>query len=177
MDWEGKIGSSHLTCSLSGRALNAGDIFYSALVFSDAQFKRIDFSAEAWDQTNHDDYLSWWRQKIPEQHKERKIFKLNAATLAQIFSNLKDTKLRSQQCLAYVVALALVRARKLNFIDIETVGTEQFLLVQNRSAQVVHRIRDPRLSPEEEEHVLHNLLLLTEHAEDASEELSEKTDS
>jgi hypothetical protein len=169
MDWEGKIGSSHLTCSVSGRRLNAGEIFYSALVFTEALFKRIDFSAEVWDTLPHDDYLSWWRQKIPEQHKERKIFTLNAATLAQIFTNLKDTKLRSQQCLAYVVALALVRARKLAFIYIETIGDEQFLVVQNRAAQVIHRIRDPRLSAAEEEQVLQNLLALTEHADDASE--------
>jgi hypothetical protein len=161
MDWEGKIGTAQLTCSVMGRVLAPGESFYSALVINEREFKRLDFSEDAWTAQDQNNFISWWKQKAPENDKEHKSFKLNAATLAQIFTNLKDARTRSQQCLAYVVALALVRARKLQYIDIQTVGEDQFILVQNRSAGVVHRIRDPRLAPDEEAHVLHNLLALT----------------
>lgn len=165
MDWEGKIVASHLTCSANGRHLQPGEVFFSALVVKDGQFLRLDFSAEVWQTLDQAAFLSWWRQKVPQPGNERKAFKLNAATLAQIFANLKDARTRSQQCLAYVVALALVRARKLQFIEVRTEGDQQVLLVQDRGAGVVHRIRDPRLGTDEEAHVLHNLLELTSGGE------------
>jgi hypothetical protein len=166
MDWEGKIGTSHLTCSVSNRALTPGEFFFSALVVNEREFKRLDFCKEVWDEQDQSTFISWWRQKVPEAGKDRKPFKLNAATLAQIFTNLKDARTRSQQCLAYVVALALVRARKLQFIEVQNVGDDQFILVQNRAEGIVHRIRDPRLESEEEAHVLHNLLALTTAGDD-----------
>ena len=161
MDWEGKIVTSHLTCSATGRVLEPGEIFFSALVVKDGLFQRLDFCATAWTTLDQATFMSWWRQKVPQPGNERKPFKLNAATLGQIFANLKDARTRSQQCLAYVVALALVRARKLQFIEVRTEGDHQVLLVQDRGAGVVHRIRDPRLGADEEAHVLHNLLELT----------------
>lgn len=169
MDWEGKIVASHLTCSASGRTLLAGEVFFSALVLKDGLFQRLDFSTEVWPAQDQASFISWWRQKVPQPGNERKAFKLNAATLAQIFTNLKDARTRSQQCLAYVVALALVRARKLQFLEVRTEGDQQFLLVQDRSGGVVHRIRDPKLAQDEEAHVLHNLLELTSGGEDPGE--------
>jgi hypothetical protein len=166
MDWEGKIVASHLTCSVSGRHLAPGEVFFSALVMQNGMFQRLDFSAEAWPTQDQASFLSWWRQKVPQPGHERKAFKLNAATLAQIFANLKDARTRSSQCLAYVVALALVRARKLHFIDVRHEGEQQVLLVQDRAANVVHRIRDPRLASDEETHVLHRLLELTSGGEE-----------
>ncbi len=167
MDWEGKIVASHLTCSANGRTLQPAEVFFSALVVKDGLFQRLDFSPEAWPTQDQATFLSWWRQKVPQPGNERKPFKLNAATLAQIFLNLKDARTRSQQCLAYVVALALVRARKLQFLEVRTDGDHQVLLVQDRAAGVVHRIRDPKLGQDEEAHVLHNLLELTSGGEDA----------
>jgi hypothetical protein len=169
MDWEGKIVASHLTCSTNGRHLLPGDVFFSALVMKDGQFQRLDFSPEAWATQDQHTFLSWWRQKVPQAGNERKAFKLNAATLAQIFANLKDARTRSQQCLAYVVALALVRARKLQFIEVRNDQNQQVLVVQDRAAGVVHRIRDPQLAADEEAHVLHNLLELTSGGEPDSD--------
>lgn len=167
MDWEGKIVAPHLTCSVNNRALAPGEVFFSALVVKDGLFQRLDFGADAWATQDQATFLSWWRQKVPQPGNERKPFKLNAATLGQIFANLKDARTRSQQCLAYVVALALVRARKLQFLEVRSEGEHQVLLVQDRAGGVVHRIRDPRLAQDEEAHVLHNLLELTSGGEDA----------
>ena len=166
MDWEGKIVTSHLTCSVSGRTLIPGEWFFSALVMNDGLFQRLDFSTDAWVTKEPESFLSWWRQKIPQPGNERKPFKLNATTLAQLFANLKDARTRSQQCLAYIVALALVRARKFHFTEIRQDGDQQILVVQDRAAGLVHCIRDPRLGPDEEVHLLHSLLELTNnHAE------------
>ncbi len=170
MDWEGKISTPQLTCSVANRPLAPGEIFFSALVVQEREFKRLDFCADAWAELDHNHFISWWRQRAPQPGNERKPFKLNAATLAQIFTNLKNARTRSQQCLAYVVALALVRARKLHFLEVTNVGEEQFLLVQNKAEGVIHRIRDPQLGSDEEAHVLHNLLELTTDGDTVSDE-------
>ena len=55
MDWEGKIGTAQLTCTATGRVLAPGESFFSALVVNDRDFKRLDYSEDAWmtqDQTS-----------------------------------------------------------------------------------------------------------------------------
>ena len=85
-------------------------------------------------------------------------FRLNAETLAQILANLKDARSRLPQCLAYVVALALVRARKLHFVSVETKDGATILIIEDRRSGVAHRVRDPAMTPAEEAAVLDNLL-------------------
>ena len=165
MDWEGKIITSHLTCSTTGRTLMPGECFFSALILKEGLFQRLDFSSDAWVNQEQGDFLSWWRQKILPSGNEPKPFKLNATALVQIFTNIKDARTRSQQCLTYVVALALVRARKLNFLEVRSEGDQKILLVQDRAAGLIHRIRDPHLGIEEESLVLSNLLELTNGGE------------
>jgi hypothetical protein len=65
---------------------------------------------------------------------------------------------RIPQCLAYVVALALVRARKLHFLGVEPAADGTVLVLEDRRRQLVHRVRDPAMNAQEEREVLDNLL-------------------
>lgn len=161
MDWEGKIITSHLTCSATSRTLMPGESFFSALVVKDGLFQRLDFSSDAWTTQEQGSFLSWWRQKILPPGNTSKPFKLNATTLTQIFTNMKDARTRSQQCLVYVVALALVRARKFHLLEVRSEDGYQLLIIQDRAAGLIHRLRDPQLGFNEESDVLNNLLELT----------------
>jgi hypothetical protein len=58
-----------------------------------------------------------------------------------------------------------VRARKLHFIEVRSEGDHQILLIQDRTAGLIHRIRDPHLGINEESDVLNNLLALTNGGE------------
>lgn len=165
MDWEGKIITSHLTCSATSRTLMPGELFFSALVMKDGLFQRLDFSSDAWATQEQNSFLSWWRQKILLPGNTSKPFKLNATTLVQIFTNMKDARTRSQQCLVYVVALALVRARKFHLLEVRSEGDHKLLMIQDRTAGLIHRIRDPQLGINEESDVLNSLLELTNSGE------------
>lgn len=164
MDWEGKIVAPRLACCSSGRVLAPGEWCHSALLLEDGGFVRRDFSVEAWDAEDQQRYLSWWRTRVPEAGNERKAFRLNAETLGQIFANLKDSRSRAQQCLAYVVALALVRARKLQFITVERGPSEAVLVLGDRVKDLRYRVRGPQMTPAEEQHVLDGLLAVTDSA-------------
>jgi chorismate mutase len=158
LDWEGKIATSQLSCAASGRALAVGEDFYSGLVLAGGQFLRRDFAAESWPAQDRALMISWWRQRVPSPEQERRAFRLNAESLAQIFANLKDARARIPQCLAYVVALALVRARKLHFVGVERDEHGSVLVIEDRRRQLVHRVRDPAMNAQEEREVLDNLL-------------------
>jgi hypothetical protein len=158
MDWEGKISASQLACAASGRVLEVGEAFFSCLLLVDGQFVRRDYAREAWPEVDLTSIISWWKQKVPVPDQDRRPFRLNAETLAQIFANLKDARSRLPQCLAYVVALALVRARKLHFVSVETKDGATILIIEDRRSGVAHRVRDPAMTPAEEAAVLDNLL-------------------
>lgn len=169
MDWEGKIATSQLSCAASGRTLSPGEPFYSGLVLAGSEFLRRDYAVEAWPEQDHAVMISWWRQRVPSPEQDRRAFRLNAEALAQIFANLKDTRARIPQCLAYVVALALVRARKLHFVGVESHAEGALLVVEDRRAHLMHRIRDPVMTPAEERAVLDNLLAVSGGEETAAE--------
>jgi hypothetical protein len=170
MDWEGKVQTSHFACADCARQLLPGELFFSALIAGgDLGFQRLDYASEHWEGQDHARFISWWRQKVPQPGQERKALKLNVETLGQVFTHLKDSRSRAEQCLAYVVALALVRARKLHFIEVIQENASPLLVIEDRHRRLVHRIRDPGMSDAEQEHVLTHLLDITGNLEPATD--------
>jgi len=159
MDWDGRIVAKELLCSVSGRALAPGEVFFAGLMPGvDGLYLRQVFAAEVWEQQDRSRFISWWRQTVPAADQSRRSLRLNADTLIQIFANLRESGERSEQCLAYVVALALVRARKLQFRGSEDQGGRSLMILEDRAHGLIHRVRDPGLTPDEEARVLDNLL-------------------
>jgi len=158
MEWDGKVGAPTLLCLASGRPLAPGERFFSALRASEALFVREDFSEAAWAAIDKTPYVSWWRRTVPADSGRRQTLKLDAEVLRQLFRDLKDSTSRSSQCFCYVVALCLVRIRVLRLRDIEHRDGQPYLLLEDRQADCVHRLRDPRMNPDEEDQVRRNLM-------------------
>ena len=164
MEWEGKIFAPSWTCSVTNRALAPGEVFYSGLSLRAAPeegFARTVFSAEAWTAQDHQPFLSWWRQQVPKDDGKDRRLKLDADSLHQLFSNLRESRTRTEQCLAYVIGLALIRAKRLTLRTVERTADASWLLVEDRKQGVAHRIRDPQMSVEEQQRVLTDLLTAT----------------
>lgn len=160
MDWEGKVESPKLVCSASGRAIAAGEPFFSALVFRDGRFARLDFAADAWDGVDKAGLLSWWRTRPAAA--DRRVARIDAEALLGIFHALKDATERPQQCFLYVVVLFLARARKLRFRGTRREGERSWLLVEDRADGTVWKVRDPAMTPAEEQAVQDNLIEVVE---------------
>jgi hypothetical protein len=158
MEWDGKVGAPTLHCLASGRPLAAGERFFSALRASEALFVREDFAEAAWSAIDKTPYVSWWRRTVPVDTGRRQTLKLDGEVLRQLFTDLKDSTSRSSQCFCYVVALCLVRIRALRLRDIEHREGQPYLLLEDRRAECVHRLRDPRMNPDEEDQVRRNLM-------------------
>jgi hypothetical protein len=158
MEWEGKIVSPQFRCAATGQALAVGTEFFSGLRFQNGIFQRQDFAAAAWAGVDRSGFVSWWRRRVPVPGAQARAFRLDAGTLLQIFANLKDSRLRALQCLAYVVALGLVRARKLRVVESGRHDGRGFLVLEDRAQGAVFRIRDVEMKEEEERRVLDDLL-------------------
>jgi hypothetical protein len=157
MDWDGKVGSPTLVCHASGQGLLPGQVVYSGLRLHQGSFVRLDFCEAAWPAVDHGTLLSWWRRTLPPAT-ARRTLKLDAAVLGQLFDDLKGATDRPTQCFCYLVALCLVRIRRLRLRTIETRADGPWLLLEERPSGTMQRLRDPRMDALEEERVRQNLM-------------------
>ncbi|MCK6487007.1 MAG: hypothetical protein L6R48_01480 [Planctomycetes bacterium] len=146
MDWDGKISASTLTCAASGRALAPGEVFFSGLVANpDTTFARRDFSEECWETADRAGFVSWWRQRVPKPQENRRQVKLDIGVLRKLFVDLRDIPRRPEQCLCYVVALCLVRARAFR-LDAHPEGTRAELVLEDKEDHARWRLGDPGMT-------------------------------
>ncbi|MFW5845034.1 MAG: hypothetical protein ACOCXJ_02290 [Planctomycetota bacterium] len=152
IDWTDKIGRSSLVCAHSGEPIPPGSTLCSALQFQGDHFQRLDFHEEHWPAVDHSRFVSWWLHRLPPA-KATSTSTLNVEQLLQIFLDIADTRRRPQQCLAYCLALLLMRAKKLRFLGMDESASEPRLLYENRSDRSCYRLRDPHMNETELERV------------------------
>jgi hypothetical protein len=165
MEWEGKVGAPQPMCALSGRVLEPGETVFSALVLADGGFARRDIAAEAWPGADRDGFLSWWRRTVPEPKAKAARLRLDQAVLQRLFSDLAGREDAASIRLHYIVALCLLRARKLALERVERDADGAWLLLAERGG-TRHRIRDPALTPADAEELTGQLLAVA--GEDAA---------
>jgi hypothetical protein len=156
MDWEGKVDSPRLLCAATGAAIEPGSVFWSALLFTEGEFRRHDYSASAWEGLARDGLLSWWRQRAPKADEKPKTIDVEA--LLGMFHALKDAHERPKQCFLFVILLFLVRSRKLRYRDSIREHDVGYLLAEDRELKCVYKVRDPQMTPDEERLVQRNLM-------------------
>lgn len=129
-----RIARSSRTCAHSGKPIEPGEAFYSALVERDDSFERIDFSVESWPEVPKDDFFSYWKGKAADDASEKKQ-PVDYERLLAFFDNLEGAAEPGKRLLRYVLALVLVRRRRLRLDDMsQTEAGEDRLLVYDRRA-------------------------------------------
>ena len=158
MEWDGKVASARFTCSVSGRALAAGEVFFSGLEAEGAGFARRDFASEAWTAQDPARFLSWWRQRVPLPDPKRRQVKLDKDLLLKLFTDLRNSRERPAQCLCYVIALCLVRAKAFALVSVAEEHGAPWLVLDHKADGLRLRVRDPQMSGAEQEAVQSSLL-------------------
>src|SRR5690349_13689558 len=102
-------------CAVSGRDLKPGERFYGVLVDTNGQFVRRDFAAEAWT-TPPPGAVAYWAGRVPDAEKPRKPT-FNDDLLLDCFHHLAATNEPDRLNFRYVVALLLMRRKRLKFED------------------------------------------------------------
>ncbi len=165
-DWQDKVARPHLTCFATQAPIGYGETFFSVLRFQNGHFVRHDYSESAWEESPPQDYLSWWRQRrpVPANAQEQGPRLVSPNVLLGIFRDLKDRGERPNQCLAWMLALLLLRAKKLRYHDIRFEEGHSWLWVQERGGKTAYRIRDPQMNSSEHGLLQESMLQLFDQA-------------
>lgn len=110
-------------CSGTGRPIEPGQEYYGALVEIDDGFERKDFSAEYWDEAKPEVFC-FWKSKLADPDEKKELF-VSDEMLMAFFERLGNETDQEKLNFRFVLALVLMRKRKLKYDASETVDGKE----------------------------------------------------
>ncbi len=110
-------------CCGTGRAIEPGQEYYGALVETDQGFERQDFSAEYWDQAKPQVFC-FWKSKLADPDEKKELF-VSDEMLMAFFERLGNETDQEKLNFRFVLALVLMRKRKLKYDGTETIDGKE----------------------------------------------------
>lgn len=116
----------------------------------DEGFDRLDFSKEAWEKGDRPDRLfSNWLYTVSDSEKKEEIG-IDDAVLADLFERLADDERPQRVAFRYILALVLLRKRKLKLVGREQAEEGEIWLLQFRGVESEPvRVHNPGIAEEE----------------------------
>lgn len=145
MDYQ--IQPNSRRCAVTGRELQVGERFYSALLEEDRQFVRKDFSQEAWKGPPQGAVSFWTGHVLAATDKAKPRF--DDDLLEDCFQRLEGQTEPSRVNFRYVVALLLMRRRRLRFENSVLDGGVEKMILRCLRTGAKHEVVNPRLSDDE----------------------------
>lgn len=145
MDYQLTAPSRH--CILSGREILPGEKYFAALLDENGNFVRRDYAVESW-QGPPQGAIAFWQSKIPLEGATRKPV-YNDSLLMDWFLHLANETEPSRQRIRYVVALLLMRRKRLKFEDLRRDAGQDTMLLRDAKSGSRYEIADLRLSETE----------------------------
>jgi hypothetical protein len=142
-----QIQSGTRTCCITGKVLTPGETFYSALCPEGAQLVRRDYSREAW-HGPPEGAVGYWQARIPEHDSSRRPV-IDDDVLMECFMRLEGATEPGQLGFRYVVALLLMRRKRLKFEDVDVKDGREVLSLRCTQTRAVHEVVNPGLSDSE----------------------------
>ena len=144
---EYQIQPNSRRCTATGRELQPGERYYTALVEIDHQFVRKDFSKEAW-QGPPSGAFSFWTGRVPVGTEKIKP-RFDDDLLEECFQRLQGQTESSRVNFRYVVALLLMRRKRFRYeASMMENGVEKMTLRCLRTNEK-HEVVNPRLNDDE----------------------------
>jgi hypothetical protein len=135
-------------CAATGRELQVGERYCAVLVEQEGKFVRKDYAASNWPGAPSN-AIAYWSGKVQPSDRPQKPI-INDEMLADCLSRLDGTDDISKVRFRYVVALLLMRRKRLKFEDSgRDVSGNDFLLLRDTKSGDRVRIVDPRLTDSE----------------------------
>lgn len=144
---EYQIEANTRRCTVTGRELRPGERIYSVLREVEGKFVRQDFAAEAWPGPPADAF-SFWASKVPPPNEARKP-RIDDDLLLDCFRRLQGDTQPDRVQFAYVVALLLLRRKRLKFDSSRTEDGKEYLRFHCPRSRDVFEAINPNLSDEE----------------------------
>jgi hypothetical protein len=131
-------------CAATGRSLEPGEKYFSALFDELGQFVRKDFAAVAWPGPP-ENAIAFWTGRVPELNQKRRLT-FDDELLIECFARLADDHDPERIRFRYVLALLLLRRKRLKFEDVRRDGAQEFMQVKCSKTGSAFEVLDPRMS-------------------------------
>jgi hypothetical protein len=134
-------------CAATGRTLRPGERYYSVLVEDQGKLARRDYAADAW-QGPPPGAFGFWAGRIPTDQGHRPP-PIDDDLLLDCFQRLEGQGEPARVNFRYVVALLLMRRKRLRFEEARTEGEDEILVLRCPRTRTSYRLANPRLGEAE----------------------------
>jgi hypothetical protein len=134
-------------CFLTGRDLKPGERYFSVLRDEGGQLVRHDYAAEVW-QGPPEGAFSFWSGKVPASENNKRP-RIDDEMLLECFNRLEDQNDPARLNFRYVVALLLMRRKRLKFDSARTEAGFEVLKLRDSRTGTEHEVMNPGLSDDE----------------------------
>lgn len=134
-------------CAVSGRELLPGEKFFSVLLEEEGKLVRRDYAAESWQQPP-EGTIAFWSGRVPAAEQGRKM-RIDDDLLTDCLQRLEGQAEPAQVSFRYVVALLLMRRKRLRFEEAHTVAGQEVLKLRCARSGTEYQVINPRLTEEE----------------------------
>jgi len=152
-NWE--VGLAAGRCAVSGRVLDEGEEFYSALFEEGESFRRADYAVDAWSGPPEGCFCHF-KSRVPVKAKKKRLL-VDSEMLVAFFTRLSGEEELIRVQFRFVLALILMRKRILRYERTTTVNgveTWTLTLMTDKSEQ---RVVNPKLTEDQTESVSQQL--------------------
>jgi len=146
-EWE--IERSAGKCCKCEHQFQEEEHYFSALYDKGAKFERKDYCLSCWSNNRTNDVFSFWRTRVPKKDDEREQKLVDDEVIMNFFKRLEGETDETKKNFRYVLALLLIRKKKLKLIEVKRENDEEFLLLENPQEEAQIRVPVRNLSDEE----------------------------
>jgi hypothetical protein len=134
-------------CFLTNRELRPGEKFYSVLLDEQGQFVRHDYSIEAW-QGPPEGAFSFWAGRVPAPDQSKRP-RIDDEMLVECFTRLEGLADPGRINFRYVVALLLMRRKRLKFESTHTEAGHEVIRLRDAHGGAEYEVVNPGLTDDE----------------------------
>ncbi|MFN4257965.1 MAG: hypothetical protein ACK4RK_01610 [Gemmataceae bacterium] len=142
-----QIQTNTRRCAATGRELGIGEKVYSVLLQEEGKLIRKDYGSDAW-HGPPPHALGFWITKVRDTDSKSRPT-IDDELLLDCFRRLEGQNDAERVQFRYIVALLLMRRKRLKFEEIQTEGDQEFLCLRCPRARTVYRVLNPRLTEEQ----------------------------
>jgi hypothetical protein len=144
MDYQ--IEANTRRCAATGRELRSGEKFYSVLLDEAGKFIRMDYADDAWPGPPQQ-VFSFWTGRVPPADDRRP--RIDDDLLMDCFQRLDGQAAADRLQFRYVVALLLMRRKRLKFEEARLEGDQELLRLRCVRTKTLYEVANPRLTEAE----------------------------
>ncbi len=114
-------------------------------------FSRVDLCASCWDAEKAGEFFSSWKSLVPDESEDRRPLarQIDAETIYDMFRRLEGQADPAQQKFRFILALMLMRKKRLRFTGVADSPRGEHLVLEDRNEGITHKVLDPGLGEEE----------------------------